>query len=683
MPFSIFMADKKDSSEETNRLFLLDGMALVYRAHFALIRSPIYTSGGMNTSALFGFVNTLLELIENRNPTHLAVAFDTADPTFRHKEYPEYKANRDAMPEDLSLQIPHVKRFVEAFHIPVLECPGWEADDVIGTLARKADAEGGYETFMVTPDKDFAQLVTDTTKMYKPGRQGNDPEILDRAAICENWLVEDPLQTIDILGLWGDSSDNIPGVPGVGEKTAKKLVAQFGSVETLLENTDQLKGKQKENVENNREQALLSKKLVTIITEAPVEVGFEDLKITEPDEESLKELFVEFEFNSFGKRFFGEEFKAGRSQGEAATASGSAKLKTIKDFKKDYLFIRAEDDKDRAKLIADLAKAEAFCFDLETDGLDEKVASIIGIAFSTQAHTGAYVEVPDGNDGKKILQEMAPLFTESKAEKIGHNLKFDIGVLHWNGIHIQGPIFDTMLAHILVEPDQRHKMDYLSESLLGYTPIAYADVFGTETEKTGQMNLFEETEMTGGPEFEKIAEYAAEDADVTWQLAEILSDELKELGQEQVFYEIECPSGSRAGRDGSGRHQTRHRHTGKNRFSAGAENQRTSRCRLCCCRRRGIQSQFPQAGRRSIFRPAQARGKAQENQNRPIQDRRTNSLRPGKRTCRRPRSAGLSRSSQVEKHLRRCPPQRHFFRHRQNPYDLSSTAHRHRSPRIE
>ena len=283
-----------------NRLFLLDGMALIYRAHFALIRSPIYTSNRVNTSALFGFTNTLLDLIEKQSPTHLAVAFDTSDPTPRHEIYPEYKANRDAMPEDLALQLPHVKRLVEAFNIPVIECPGWEADDVIGTLAKKAEELGEFDTYMVTPDKDFAQLVTDTTRIYKPGRQGSEPEILDRAAICENWMVEDPLQTIDILGLWGDASDNIPGVPGVGEKTAKKLVAQFGSVEKLLESTDQLKGKQKENVESNKEQALLSKKLVTIMTDAPVEVGFDEIKITDRNDEAIQSLFVEFEFNSLG-----------------------------------------------------------------------------------------------------------------------------------------------------------------------------------------------------------------------------------------------------------------------------------------------------------------------------------------------------------------------------------------------
>lgn len=536
-------------AEARNRLFLLDGMALIYRAHFALIRSPIYTSGRVNTSALFGFTNTLLDLLEKQNPTHLAVVFDTPEPTERHLLYPAYKGTREEMPEDLALQLPHVKRLVEAFNIPVIECPGWEADDVIGTLAKRAEALGGYETYMVTPDKDFAQLVNDTTLIYKPGRQGSGAEILDRAKICEAWEVTDPLQTIDVLGLWGDASDNIPGVPGIGEKTAKKLISEFGSIEELLAHTDRLKGKQKDNVEANREQALLSKKLVTILTDAPVTTTFEEIKISERNDEALKSLFVEFEFSSLGRRLFGEGFQSGRGHSSTETESGTlaAELKTITDFKKVYRSIRADDRAGRAALIAELKAKPSYCFDLETTSLDEKTTSVIGLAFSWQDHHASYVEVPPGESGRKILEEFRELFADPKTEKIGHNLKFDIGVLFWQGIRVSTPIYDTMLAHSLVEPEQRHKMDYLAESLLGYTPISYDSVFGKKVEKTGQLNLFDEAEMSGnsdgvaGPKFEDIAEYACEDADVTWQLAAILRKQVSESGQERVLLEIECP----------------------------------------------------------------------------------------------------------------------------------------------
>ncbi len=524
------------------RLFLLDGMALVYRAHFALIRNPIFTSGGMNTSALFGFTNTLLELIEKQKPTHIAVVFDTAEPTVRHEIFPAYKATRDEMPEDLDRQLPHLKRIVEAFNIPVIECPGWEADDVIGTLAKRAEEAGGFETFMVTPDKDFAQLVSESSVIYKPGRQGSDAEILDLEKIRENWQVETPAQVIDVLGLWGDTSDNIPGVPGIGEKTAKKLVAQYGSVEGLLENVHELKGKQRERVEENREQALLSKRLVTILLDAPVEVGFGDLTINEPDEEKLRQLCIEFEFNAIGRRLFGADFKAGR--GGAAAGSTEVKLKTIRDVKKKYRLIRSGEAAARAKQLEALARAGSFCFDLETDSLDEKVARIIGFAFSTKADEGIYLEVPaDESEAGEIIGEVAGLLAREGIEKIGHNLKFDIGVLAWHGIRIGGPLFDTMLAHTVIEPDQRHRLDYLAERFLHYTPIPYEAVFGKKEDAGGQMNLFDEVEMTGAgrPDLEKVAEYAAEDADLTGQLAELFRGQLEAINQKRVLLEIECP----------------------------------------------------------------------------------------------------------------------------------------------
>ncbi len=537
-------------AEAPKRLFLLDGMALVYRAHFALIRSPIYTSKRFNTSALFGFATTLLDLLEKQSPTHLAVVFDTPEPTPRHELYPAYKATRDEMPEDLALQLPHVKRLVEAFRIPVIECPGYEADDVIGTLAKKAEALGGFETYMVTPDKDFAQLVTASTFIYKPGRQGGEAEILDPAKIREIWEVDDPLQTIDVLGLWGDASDNIPGVPGIGEKTAKKLVAEFGSVEALIARAAELKGKQRENVEAHGEQARLSKQLATILTDAPVVTSFEEIELGPRDDEALKSLFVEFEFNALGKRLFGEGFQAGRGHSSAETGGGTlvAELKTIADFEKRYRSLRAAAAAGRAALIGELKALDSWCFDLETTSLDEKTASVIGLAFSWQDHHGVYVEVPPGGAGRAVLGEFREVFADPRIEKIGHNLKFDIGVLLWQGLRVATPLFDTMLAHSLVEPEQRHKMDYLAESLLGYTPIPYDSVFGKPVEKSGQLNLFDEAAMSGteaaapeGPAFEDIARYACEDADVTWQLAAILRKKVRELEQERVLHEIECP----------------------------------------------------------------------------------------------------------------------------------------------
>ena len=536
--------EQKPGEPGNHRLFLLDGMALIYRAHFALIRTPIYTSHGVNTSAIFGFANTLLDLIEKQRPTHIAVAFDTAEPTPRHQLYPEYKAQRDAMPEDIGNAIPVVKRLIKAFNIPVIECPGYEADDIIGTLARQAEEKGGYEVFMVTPDKDFAQLVTDRSVIYKPGRQGGEPEILDLDAIREQWQVEDPRQVVDVLGLWGDASDNIPGVPGVGEKTAKKLIHEFGSVENLLANTEKLTGKQKENVENNAGQARLSRQLAEIITDAPVDADFESLAMGEWDEQSLKNLFVEFEFNAIGKRLFGDEFAAGRGHEVTESKDGalSARLKTVADIKKRYRYLPPGDQKGRAELIAALEKLDSFCFDVETTGLEEKTARLLGIAFSWKADEGAYAELPEGEkENAAVLREFRAVLENPETEKIGHNLKFDLSVLLWNGIRAGGRMFDTMLAHTLIEPDQRHRMDYLSETYLGYTPIKYEEVFGEAAEKDGQLTMFGAGLDIDGSDPEKIAEYAAEDADVTWQLAAILRKKLEEQKQERVFYEIEAP----------------------------------------------------------------------------------------------------------------------------------------------
>jgi len=529
----------KKAEPKPRKLFLLDGMALVYRSHFAFMRNPVMTSKGVNASALLGFTNTLNDLLRKFKPSHLAVVFDTSAPTSRHKLFPEYKAQRQEMPEDLREAIPNVKKMVEAFNIPVLELDGYEADDIIGTLARRAEEiDSEIEIYMVTPDKDFAQLVTERTKIYKPGRGGGEAEILGVEEVLEKWEIERPEQVIDILGLWGDASDNIPGIPGIGEKTAKKLMKIYGSVEELVKNTDQLKGKQKENVINFTEQGLLSKELATIILDVPIEFEWDDLEMGERDDEKLRALLIEFEFNALGKRYFGKDFKAGRGFETTEDDEGiKAELKTIKDVKHKYTLV--EKPEARADLIAELSKLKSFCFDIETTDLDEKRADILGIAFSWKAHTGYYVAFPTGRtESLKVLEEFRDLFAQNGIEKIGHNLKYDLGVLAWCGMEVTGPFFDTMLAHVLVMPDQKHTMGVLSEKLLGYTPIPITEIIGKKEEESGQMSMFDIAPAT---DIKKMAEYAAEDADVTWQLAEKLRPMLAEKGQEKVFFEIECP----------------------------------------------------------------------------------------------------------------------------------------------
>jgi DNA polymerase-1 len=559
------------------KLFLLDGMALVYRAHFALITRPILSSRGVNTSALYGFTQTLLDIMKNRQPTHIAVAFDTDAPTARHAGYAEYKATRQAMPEDLSLALPHVYRMLEAFRIPVLTCDGYEADDIIGTLARQAEKQG-FTTHMVSPDKDFGQLIDENTFLYRPSRMGDGVEILGVPEIKQRWGIERPEQVIDVLALMGDSVDNVPGVPGVGEKTAMKLIGQFGTVENLLARTSELTGKLKERVETSREAALLSKQLVTINCESPCTVDLESLKVQPADEEKLKAILIEFEFNSIGKRLFGEDFKAGRGfqpggasvlpgagstasrpilrppkpaapspnqtedlvlegeteggHAEEAPAPIAANLKTVGDVPHEYKTLTTAEE--RAELIQQLQKQDAFCVDLETTSLDPKEAQIVGMAFSFAPHKGYYVALPkEPAEAKRVLEEFRPVFESERIEKVNHNLKFDISVLKANGIDVRGKLFDTMVAHSLVEPDMRHGMDFMSEVYLGYTPVPITKLIG-DGKNGAQMN------MADVP-LDKISEYAAEDADVTWQLKAAVQPLLKERGAERVFYDIESP----------------------------------------------------------------------------------------------------------------------------------------------
>ncbi|MEN8774409.1 MAG: DNA polymerase I [Akkermansiaceae bacterium] len=520
------------------RLFLLDGMALVYRAHFAFIRNPITNSQGVNTSAIYGFTNTLLTIIEKEAPTHLAVAFDTSAPTSRHILYPEYKAQREAMPEELAAAIPEVKKLCAAFKIPVLVMDGFEADDIIGTVARRAEESGGIKTFMVTPDKDFAQLVAPHTAMWKPGRQGSDHEVLTREKILANWEIKDPKQVIDILGLWGDASDNIPGVPGIGEKTAKKLVAQYGSVEGLLDNIDKLKGKQKENVTNFSDQARLSKELATIITDVPVEETFEDFKLEEPDEETLKGLFETWEFRTLTKRIFGEV----ETTEETKAAPVFESHKTLADVQHDYHLLDSEKDLD--DLVARLLATDTFCFDVETNSLDRFSSKLLGIAFALKAGEAYYLPIVDwSNQREKLL----PVF-KSPALKVGHNLKFDLAIMLSHDIAVTGPFFDTMLAHTLIAPDQKHSMDSLSENLLGYSPVKLVDLFSGEQDEEDDLFAAAAKKKASKGELdpselpvETLAEYAAEDADVTFQLYHKLLPELGKFTLLPILEDIEAP----------------------------------------------------------------------------------------------------------------------------------------------
>lgn len=525
------MAEKK--------LFLLDGMALIYRGHFALMRNPRMTSTGMNTSTLFVLTNTLLDILNTEKPTHIAAVFDTPEPTHRHKMYEEYKAQREAMPEDLSAALPYVFKLCEAFNVPVIRMPGWEADDVIGTLARVAEEED-FTTYMVTPDKDYAQLVSEKTFMSKPGKAGNKAEILGVPEILEQWQIERVDQVIDVLGLMGDTSDNVPGVPGIGPKTAQKLIDKYGSVEGLLEHVDELKGKQKENVETHREQALLSKELVTIERNVPLEIGLDDLAVKEKNVEKLKALFTELEFNTLGQRVLGESFSAGPQQtllfgDEAPTESMevASEFKTLAEVKHDYKCIDTAEK--RAQLIADLEKQTSFCFDTETTGLNPRTCQLIGIAFSWKANTGYYVVMPEGEaENKKVLEEFRGILENEKTEKIGHNLKFDIAVLLWQGVMVKGKLFDTMLAASVAVPDMKRNMDYLAQALLGYEPIKITSLIG-EKEKGQKQKSLREVPL------DQVVEYAAEDADITLQLADMFRPKIEEMGQSRVFEEVECP----------------------------------------------------------------------------------------------------------------------------------------------
>jgi DNA polymerase-1 len=521
---------------EEKKLFLLDAMALIYRAYFAFSRNPRINSKGFNTSAVFGFANTLYDVLKNEKPTHIGVAFDTMAPTVRHEGFVEYKANREDMPEDLAQSIPYVKKLLEGFRIPILFVDGYEADDVIGTLAKKAEKEG-FKTFMMTPDKDFGQLVTENTLIYKPARMGNKAEILGVKEVCEKFGIKEPGQVIDILGLWGDASDNIPGIPGIGEKRARDLIAEFGSMENIFENKDKLKGKILENVEKYEEQGRQSKELATIILDVPVPFEESNLKMGEPDVDLLKELFDELEFRTFAKRFFGD-VSDGESTSQAVQEelfsddpAVTEEMKSIENTEHQYHLVDTAEK--RKKLISLLQNSKSFCFDTETTGLDAHQAELVGLAFALQPGEAWFVTLPENyHDCQTIVHEFKAVFENDSIQKIGQNLKYDISMLKWYEVDVKGPLFDTMLAHYLLQPDMRHNMDVLAETYLNYKPVPIESLIG----KKGKKQL-----SVRSVDLDRLKEYACEDADVTLQLKEKFEPELKKAGATDLFSNVEVP----------------------------------------------------------------------------------------------------------------------------------------------
>ncbi len=527
-----FMQSNAKFMNPEKKLFLLDAMALIYRAYFAFQRNPRINSKGFNTGAVLGFTNTLYDVLKNRKPTHIGVAFDTQAVNFRKEEFDSYKANRQAMPEDLALSIPLIKKVVEGFNIPVLFKDGYEADDVIGTLAKKAEKEG-FKVFMMTPDKDFAQLVSDNIFMYKPARMGNAAEVWGVEQVKERFGVDNPLQVIDILGLWGDSSDNIPGIPGIGEKRAKELIKRYGSVEEVIAHADELKGKMAENVKNFAGQGLDSKRLATIELDVPIEFDEKALQVKEPNEKLLKELFDELEFVTLGRRIFNDLGK-NKKEGQASLFEDipeEDKPATMENTGHDYVLV--ETPEQIKELAHKLSSLKSFCFDTETTALDAHQAELVGIAFSWEKSKGYFLYLPDNyGDAMEILEDFKGIFEDEKIEKTGHNLKYDMSVLKWYDIEVKGKIFDTMIAHYLLEPDMKHGMDFLSVKYLNYEPEPIEKLIGKKGKSQKNMRQVDK---------ETVKEYACEDADITMQLRSVFEPKLKETGTYKLFEEVEMP----------------------------------------------------------------------------------------------------------------------------------------------
>src|SRR5450432_1907720 len=490
------------------KLFLLDEMALIYRAYYALIRSPIITSKGKNTNAQLGFTNTLFDLLSREKPTHLAVAFDTWAPTERHTDFVAYKANRQDTPEDLLASIPDIKKIIEGFNLPCVECDGYEADDIIGALAQQAEKEG-YEVFMVTPDKDFGQLVTDKIKIYKPGYQGGKVEIMGVREVCEKWGIKNVSQVIDILGLMGDASDNIPGIAGIGEKTASKLLAQYETVENILADAENIKGSLGEKIRACKDAAIMSKKLATIITEVPCKFHEEDFRVKAYNTEILKDLFAEFEFKTLGKRILGEEYNVfvvekqviqtdlfgnameqplpkPEEELKAEEKPGLAAEKNIGNTPHTYYLV--EGDEAINDLVKKLSGQKEISFDTETTNVDANEAELVGLSFSYQNGEGYYVPCPaDEEQVLHILHHFKELFDDESIIWVGQNIKYDLLVLKWYGFELKGKVFDTMLAHYVIESEGRRNMDLLSAQYLGYLPVSIKELIGKKGQGQGTM----------------------------------------------------------------------------------------------------------------------------------------------------------------------------------------------------
>ena len=512
------------------KLFLLDAYALIYRAHFAFINNPRINSKGLNTSAIFGFCNSLLEVINNHNPSHIAVVFDPPGGSDREDMFQDYKANRQEMPEDIRKSIPIIFDILKAMQIKTEMENGYEADDIIGTLAKQAEIEG-YTTFMMTPDKDFGQLVSENIFIYKPGRSGNPSEILGVKEVCEKFGVESPKQVIDILGLWGDAVDNIPGVPGIGEKTAKKLIAKYGSIENLIDNTADLKGKQKENVEKFADQAIISKKLATIILDSPVNFDEKLFRKKEVNESDLIPILKELEFNQLGKRLIGKDiFEEKQMDLFAESLVYEKNEHKIYDFTSknpNYKLIKTKNE--HTNFVKLLNSKKEVAFDTETTSLNAKEARILGISFSFKSNTGYYCDLSDDKDLILIYKD----FFASQCLKIAHNLKYDYAVLNNNGIEFNCEnCFDTMIAHYLIDPEQRHNLDFLSRTILNYETIKIESLIGNKKNPSTKME---------DVDIEQLKNYATEDADVTYQLYKNLKPQIDERGLNKLFYEIEMP----------------------------------------------------------------------------------------------------------------------------------------------